>query len=52
MIKKLSKKDLNKKKPTKEEGHWESKFWCNCRLRNFRQWLGIKKYGHDESDHQ
>jgi len=43
---KLSKKDHNKKKPNrKEEGHWEGKYWCNCRIRNYRSWLGNKKYG-------
>lgn len=44
-VKQLTKKDLSKKKPTKEEGHWEGKFWCNCRTRNYRRWLGLKKYG-------
>ena len=43
--KQISKKDLSKKKPTKEEGHWEGKHWCNCRTRNFRLWLGLKKWG-------
>lgn len=44
----LSKKDLHKKKSTKEEGHWEGKYWCYCRTRNYRKWLGIKKYGAEE----
>ncbi len=47
-MKKLSKKDLNKKKPTKEEGHWEGKFWCNCMIRGYRKWLGKKRYGNVE----
>lgn len=42
---KLSKKDHAKKKPTRDEGHWEGKYWCNCMIRNFRGWLGLKKYG-------
>lgn len=41
----ISKKDHNKKKPTKEEGHWEGKYWCNCLIRGYRLWLGKKKYG-------
>ncbi len=49
-MKQLSKKDLSKKKPTKEEGHWESKFWCNCRTRNYRRWLGLKRYGSTSTD--
>lgn len=45
--KQISKKDLNKKKPGKEEGHWEGKFWCNCRIRNIRRWLGLKRWNKD-----
>jgi len=45
-MKQLPKKDLSKKKETKDQGHWEGKFWCNYRIRNIRKWFGIKKYGH------
>lgn len=45
MIKQLTKKDHSKKKPIKEEGHFEGKYWCNCKTRNYRRWLGLKKYG-------
>lgn len=41
----LSKKARSKKKPNrKEEGHWEGKYWCNCKTRNYRRWLG-RKFG-------
>jgi hypothetical protein len=47
-MKPISKKDYIKKKPNrKETGHWEGKHWCECRTRKFKQWLGIKRYGHD-----
>ena len=50
----LSKKDHCKKKPNRtEEGHWEGKFWCNCRTRNYRTWLGVKKHGQaDKKDRE
>lgn len=40
-------KQLSKKKQTRTRdcGHWEGKYWCNCRERNIRRWLGIKFYG-------
>ena len=42
----LSKKDHQKKKPNRrEEGHFESKYWCDCMTRNYRRWLGKKRYG-------
>lgn len=42
----ITKKDHVKKKPNRrEEGHWESKYWCNCRTRNYRRWLGKKRFG-------
>ena len=48
-MKQLSKKDLLKKKPNiKEAAHYEGKHFCNCRTRNFRKWLGLKKYGFNE----
>lgn len=49
-MKQITKKDLNKKRPTKEQGHWESKHWCNCKTRNYRRWLAKKKYGNSISD--
>lgn len=49
-MKQLSKKDHSKKKPTDDEGHWEGKYWCNCRIRNYRLWLGKKKYGSEFSE--
>jgi len=48
-MKQVTKKDLDKKKPfNRDLGHWEGKYWCNCRVRNYRKWLGVKKYGHEE----
>lgn len=45
-MKQITKKDHSKKKPNrKQEGHWEGKYWCSCRIRNYRLWLGLKKYG-------
>lgn len=44
----ITKRDLYKKKPRKEIGHLEGKYWCNCKTRNYRRWLAIKKWGpHD-----
>ncbi len=36
-----------KKKLKRREdcGHWESKYWCDCRTRNIRKWLALKFYG-------
>jgi len=46
-IKQLSKKDYLKKKANlKEASHWEGKYFCNCRTRNIRKWLGVKRYGY------
>lgn len=43
----LSKNDYLKKKPNKKEtGHFEGKYWCDCRTKGYRLWLGIKKYGY------
>lgn len=50
-ITQLSKKDFHKKKPDYEEdGHSEGKYFCDCRVRNRRKWLGVKKYGKDAQD--
>ncbi len=46
--KSVSKRAYMKRKPRPEEGHWEGKYWCNCRTRNIRKWLSKKKYGHEE----
>ena len=48
MIKVLSKKDYAMIKPTREDSHWEGKHFCNCRTRNIRRWLGVKRYGHND----
>jgi len=45
-MRELSKKKLTK--PRKDCGHWEGKYWCNCRTRNIRKWLGVKRYGYSE----
>ncbi len=42
----LSKKDLSKKKGNKEIGHLERRYWCDCKVKNYRKWLGVKKFGH------
>lgn len=44
-MKQITKKEAAKKKPKKDEGHYEGKWWCNCRMRNIRRWLGLKKWG-------
>lgn len=43
-------KQMPKKKLKIREdcGHWEGKYWCNCRIRNIRKWLGVKLYGREE----
>lgn len=46
-MKQLSKKKLKKRKDC---GHWEGKFWCNCRTRNIRKWLGYKKFGAEQGE--
>ena len=44
----ISKKLHAKKKPNRrEEGHWEGRYWCGCRIRGYRIWLGVKRYGRD-----
>lgn len=47
-IKNLSKRKFYKKKLGKETIHWEGKYVCDCRVRNYRIWLGMKRYGVDE----
>jgi hypothetical protein len=43
-MKQLSKKDhYKKRKNHAEEGHWEGKYWCNCKTRNIRRWFGKKR---------
>lgn len=43
-MKQISKKSMFKKKGSKETGHWEGKYWCNCKERNYRYWLAKKRY--------
>lgn len=44
----ITKKSYIKKKANpKEASHWEGKHFCNCKTRNIRKWLAIKKYGHE-----
>lgn len=50
-VEKSYSKQLSKKKYFKKKGrigvdiHREGKFYCNCLTRNFRKWLGKKRYG-------
>ena len=47
-MKQLSKKDLVRKKGILGITiHLEGKCPCDCLTRNYRKWLGVKKYGHD-----
>lgn len=46
----LSKKDHVKKKFAKSTIHWEGKYLCDCKVRKYRLWLGLKKYGFYEVD--
>ena len=46
----VTKKADMKRKPGSDEGHWEGSYWCNCRMRNIRNWLSKKKYGFKEED--
>lgn len=49
----LTKKIHISKKPNrKEEGHWEGKYWCNCRTRNYRIYLGFKRNGQAHKERQ
>ena len=48
MFKILSKKNHSKKRPKGDNAHWEGKYFCDCRVRNIRKWLGIKFYGWKE----
>ena len=42
----MTKRDFIKKRSNKKEAtHMEGKFFCDCRVRNFRKWLGVKLYG-------
>jgi hypothetical protein len=44
-VKQVSKKYLFNKKSRKEHGHFEGKYWCDCKTRNYRKWLAIKRGG-------
>jgi len=39
----ITKKEHSKKKSSLEQGHFEGKHWCDCKTRNYRRWLGLKK---------
>lgn len=44
MTPQMSKKDFHKKaRKSKDDSHWESKHFCDCRIRNKRKWLGAKR---------
>lgn len=50
-MKYLSKKAHYKKKPNRrEEGHWEGDYWCNCKTKKYRLWLGVKRYGYKDDN--
>lgn len=41
----ISKKKFEKKKlKNKDAVHWEGKHYCDCKVRNFRKWIGEKRY--------
>jgi hypothetical protein len=44
-IKALSKKRFFIKKIAKAYAHLEGKCICDCLVKNYRKWLGIKRYG-------
>lgn len=49
MSAKVTKREyMSKGLGNKECGHWEGNFWCDCKVRGYRVWLGIKKFGHQE----
>lgn len=39
----MTKKDYIKKKASKEASHWEGKYFCDCRTKGIRKWLGVKR---------
>lgn len=49
-MKQLTKKEYAKRKPSKDNSHWEGGYFCDCRTRNVRKWLGIKMYGQLDLD--
>lgn len=48
-------KPLSKKKFIKKKGivgvtiHAEGKYFCDCLTRNYRKWLGVKRYGQEDA---
>ena len=50
LIKQLSKRNYIKRKHDKDQSHWEGDYFCDCRTRNIRKWLGFKRYGTIESE--
>jgi hypothetical protein len=51
---KASKKDMLKhaKKHDKELGHFEGKYWCDCKTRGYRHYLAKKLYGKERIEAQ
>ncbi len=49
-MKQISKKDYHNRKPKPDDSHWEGKYFCDCRTRNIRKWIGRKRYGNEEID--
>lgn len=49
-MKQATKNFLYKKKPKKDHGHWEGKYWCDCKVRNYRKWLWKKLRGNDDRE--
>lgn len=41
----MLKNKISKKKPHPEDGHYENKYWCDCRTRKRRAWLCVKISG-------
>ena len=46
----MTKKDLRRKKPHPEDGHWEGKYWCDCKVRNRRKLLARHGKSTDDTD--
>jgi hypothetical protein len=44
-MKQATKKYLYSAKPKKDHGHWEGKYWCDCKVKNYRKWLAKKLWG-------
>ena len=45
----MSKKTFQKKRVRRKDSiHWEGDYFCDCRVRNLRKWLGVKLHGQSE----